>query len=172
MPYYKHREYKLSFLLRHDDSGAVDEHGWRDVSELIENHNYTLDELCEIVVNNNKQRFEFSKDKTLIRARQGHSIKVDVELEESMPPAVLYHGTASCFLDSINEKGILKGERLHVHLSDTVGTAVKVGKRHGDPVVLKIDAQKMHEDGIKFYLSRNNVWLTDYVEAKYIVEVL
>jgi putative RNA 2'-phosphotransferase len=128
-----------------------------------------MDELKEIVATNNKQRFEFSEDMNRIRARQGHSIYVDVELEEKLPPDTLYHGTAKAFLDSIMEKGIIKGNRLYVHLSSTKETATNVGKRHGEPVVLEIDAKRMAEDGHRFFLSRNGVWLTDYVDSKYII---
>jgi len=122
------------------------------------------------VKTNNKQRYEYNEDETLIRARQGHSINVDVNLSESTPPDILYHGTATRFLDSILEKGIVKGNRLHVHLSKDEETATTIGARHGKPYVLKIDAKKMYEDGIKFYLSNNNVWLTDFVDVKYIIK--
>ena len=160
---------KLSYLLRHDKSYAFDEHGWREVSDLVGNHGFTMEELREIVATNNKQRYEFSEDMTRIRARQGHSNQVDVELEEAIPPDVLYHGTAKEFADSIMKQGILKGKRLYVHLSTTIEAATKVGARHGEPVVLAINAKRMHEDGTKFFLSRNNVWLTEFVDAKYII---
>ena len=158
----------LSFLLRHDKAYRFDEHGWREVSDLITNHGYTMDELKEIVATNNKQRYEFSEDMTRIRARQGHSIHVDVELEATLPPDILYHGTGERFLASIMDQGINKGNRLYVHLSATGETAVNVGRRHGKPIVLIIDTKRMAEDGHKFYLSRNGVWLTDFVEVKYI----
>lgn len=145
------------------------EHGWRKVSDLVTTHGFTMEELNEIVSTNNKQRYEFSEDMTRIRARRGHSIQVDVELEEAIPPDVLYHGTAKEFADSIMKQGILKGKRLYVHLSTTVEMATKVGQRHGALVVLAIDAKRMHEDGIKFFLSRNGVWLTEFVDAKYII---
>lgn len=166
-----HQGKKLSYLLRHDKSYAFDEHGWREVSDLVANHGFTMEELREIVANNNKQRYEFSEDMTRIRARQGHSVQVDVELAEAMPPDILYYGTAKEYADSIMKKGILKGKRLYVHLSTTIDMATKVGERHGEPVVLVIDAKRMHEDGIKFFLSRNGVWLTDFVDAKYIIGV-
>ena len=159
---------RLAFLLRHDKNYSFDKHGWREISDLITNHGYTMDELKEIVETNNKQRYEFSEDMTRIRARQGHSVHVDVELEEKLPPEVLYHGTGEQSLASIQEQGINKGNRLHVHLSATKETAVNVGKRHGKPVVLVIDAKRMVEEGHKFYLSRNSVWLTDYVDVKYL----
>lgn len=161
----------LSYLLRHDKSFPFDEHGWREVSDLVANHGFTLEELREIVATNNKQRYEFSEDMTRIRARQGHSIQVDVELAEAAPPDILYHGTAKAFVKSIMIQGILNGKRLYVHLSTTIDMATKVGERHGEPAVLIIDAKRMHEDGIKFFLSRNDVWLTEFVEAKYIIGV-
>lgn len=159
---------KLAFLLRHDRNYPFDKHGWREVSDLMKNYGYTMDELSLIVATNNKQRFEFSEDMTRIRARQGHSIHVDVELEEMTPPETLYHGTATAFLDSIMERGIVKGNRQHVHLSNTVETAINVGKRHGEAIVLSIDAKRMADDGHKFFRSRNGVWLTDYIDVKYI----
>ena len=161
----------LAFLLRHDTEYQFDEHGWREVSDLIKNQGYTMRELEEIVETNNKKRYEFSDDKKKIRARQGHSIPVDVELKETTPPDVLYHGTATRFLSSILKQGIVKGTRLYVHLSDNVETAEKVGSRHGKPVVLFLDTKRMVADGIKFYLSNNNVWLTEYVDSKYIFKI-
>ena len=161
---------RLAFLLRHDEEYEFDEHGWREVSDLIANHGYTMELLDEIVETNNKKRYEYSEDKTKIRARQGHSINVDVELKETTPPGILYHGTAETTVPAIMKEGIKKGSRLHVHLSQTEETAVNVGKRHGKPAVLRIDAKKMSKDGIKFYLSNNGVWLTDFVSLKYIID--
>lgn len=148
---------RLAFLLRHDKNYQFDEHGWRKISDLINRHGYTMDELKEIVETNNKQRFEFSEDMTRIRARQGHSVHVDVELEEVLPPDILYHGTGEQSIASILEQGINKGNRLYVHLSETSETAVNVGKRHGKSIVLDFDAKKMAEDGHKFFLGRNSV---------------
>ncbi|MDY3966604.1 MAG: RNA 2'-phosphotransferase [Prevotella sp.] len=159
---------RLAFLLRHDEEYQFDEHGWREVSDLIANHGYTMELLDEIVETNNKKRYEFSEHKTKIRARQGHSINVDVELKETTPPDILYHGTAETTVPTILKEGIVKGNRLHVHLSQTEETAINVGKRHGKPAVLQIDAKQMAADGIKFYLSNNGVWLTEYVNVKYI----
>lgn len=167
-----HKEKRLAFLLRHDTSYAFDEHGWREVSDLVAKHGFNMEELREIVATNNKNRYEFSEDMTCIRARQGHSIQVDVELAEAIPPDVLYHGTAKDSVRSIMERGIEKSSRLYVHLSTTVEMATKVGQRYGEPVVLSIDAKRMSEDGIKFFLSRNGVWLTEFVEAKYIIGIV
>lgn len=158
----------LSFLLRHDTEYQFDKHGYREVEELIKKHGYTKAELIELVETNDKQRYEFNNDKTKIRARQGHSINVDVELKETTPPDVLYHGTATRFLDSIMKTGINKMNRNYVQLSTDIDTATTVGSRHGTPIILKVDSRKMSDDGIKFYLSNNNVWLTEYVDTKYI----
>lgn len=161
---------RLAFLLRHDKDYQFDEHGWREVSDLIANHGYTMELLDEIVETNNKKRYEYSEDKSKIRARQGHSVNVDVELKEVIPPDILYHGTAETTLSAIMKEGIIKGSRLHVHLSQTEETALNVGKRHGKPVVIRINAGQMNQDGIKFYLSNNGVWLTEYVSPKYIID--
>lgn len=164
----------LAFLLRHDEvafkQGLIDENGWRDVSELVKHQGYTKKLLDEIVETNNKQRYEFNFDKSKIRARQGHSINVNVHLTEATPPSVLYHGTSTSALGSIYSQGIVKMGRLYVHLSKDEETALKVGSRHGAPYVLKIDAEQMHKDGIKFFLSNNDVWLTEFVDKKYILK--
>ena len=140
------------------------------MNNLLANHGFTLEELLEIVATNNKQRYEFSEDMKFIRARPGHSINVDVELAEEVPPVVLYHGTPKENLPSILDKGICKMSRNHVHLSDTIETASNVGaRREKDFIVLSVKAKQMHEDGFVFYLSRNQVWLTEYVPAKYLV---
>lgn len=161
----------LSYLLRHDkqafDDNKIDENGWRDINELCE-LGFTRDLIELLVSTNSKKRYEFNKDKTKIRARQGHSIPVDVELKEMTPPDCLYHGTASRFIDSIMREGLKPQTRLYVHLSNDYDTAVKVGQRHGKPVILKIDTARMANDGIRFYLSNNGVWLTKYVDKKYI----
>ena len=162
------RSCKLAFLLRHDRAYPFDVHGWRAISDLLEHHGFTMEELCKIVESNNKRRFEFSEDMQYVRARQGHSIPVDVELNECVPPSILFHGTAEHFVDDILKDGLKSQNRLHVHLSSTIETALNVGKRHGTPVVIKVDSLKMHKDGAKFYLSRNGVWLTDFVATEYL----
>ncbi len=159
---------KLAYLLRHDKEYVFDKHGYRDVDDLIKNHGFTMSMLETIVQENNKKRFEFNDDKTKIRACQGHSVKVDVELKEATPPDILYHGTAEKYLDSILENGLKKGTRLHVHLSKDIATAIAVGRRHGEPVVLAVDSKSMVQDGFKFYLSNNGVWLISSVPSKYI----
>ena len=165
----------ISLILRHkpDVIGInLDEHGWANVEDLINGINKSgkeidMDILEDIVRTDNKQRYSFNEDKRFIRANQGHSIKVDVELKEVQPPDFLYHGTASRFMESIMDEGLKSMSRLYVHLSSDYNTAINVGKRHGDPVVLKIDAKRMYEDGNKFYVSENGVWLTEYVGKKY-----
>ena len=163
---------QLSFLLRHDTEYRFDEHGYREVQDLVQNHGFTKDEIVELVETNDKQRYEFNDDKSKIRARQGHSVNVNVDLKETLPPDVLFHGTATRFLESIREKGILKMSRNYVQLSEKIDTAMEVGGRHGNPVVLGVDTKTMREDGIKFYLSNNNVWLTEFVDSKYILAIL
>jgi putative RNA 2'-phosphotransferase len=161
----------MSLLLRHQpekENLTMDKFGWVPVKQLLSRLDLTMEELEEIVETNNKQRFSFSEDKKSIRANQGHSIPVDVQLKEIKPPTILYHGTATRFLTSIYDKGIIKGQRNHVHLSALEETAISVGKRHGSVYVLHIDAEQMYADGYKFYLSENGVWLTDFVPRKYI----
>ncbi len=170
--YIEERSRTLAFLLRHDKTYAFLEHGYRDVHDLAANHGFTREELQEIVDKDCKGRYEFSDEKRLfIRARYGHSVNVDVELPEAVPPPVLYHGTAKRFVESIQQQGILKKSRLYVHLSANVEEAIKVGKRHGEPTVLEIDARRMSEDGIRFLVGRNGVWLTEFVDAKYIRQI-
>ncbi len=166
----------LSLVLRHQPEVinlTLDGNGWAEVDELMEKcarheRSFTLDELIEMVETNDKKRFIFNEDKTRIRANQGHSIDIDLALKPQQPPEFLYHGTAEANLASIFENGIEKRSRQHVHLSQNKETATKVGMRHGKPVILTIETAKMHEDGIPFYLSENNVWLTDFVDARYI----
>ena len=150
----------LSLILRHDPDKIgleLDEQGWANVKDLI-----------EIVETNDKQRYSFNEKRNKIRANQGHSIDIDLALSPVEPPEFLYHGTATRFLSSIMEQGIIKGSRQHVHLSKDKETATKVGSRHGKVIVLTIMTGKMHQDGILFYQSDNGVWLTDYVDVKYI----
>ena len=143
----------LSLILRHKPETIgikLDEHGWADVSELISGISKTrpfdMKMLEEIVRTDNKQRYSFNEDKTLIRANQGHSIPVDVELEKKTPPEFLYHGTGEKSVASIDKEGLLSKSRLYVHLSKDTETAVKVGSRHGKPVVYRVTAGKMAEE--------------------------
>lgn len=165
----------ISLILRHkpEEIGiTLDEHGWANVSELIEgiskSHEFNMDMLEDIVATDNKQRYSFNEEHTLIRANQGHSIPVDVELEEIMPPEILYHGTGEKYVVSIDQQGLIPKSRLYVHLSGDKETAVKVGQRHGKPVVYIVKSGEMNRDGIVFYRSVNGVWLTKSVPTKYL----
>jgi putative RNA 2'-phosphotransferase len=120
---------------------------------------------------NDKQRFAFDVSGELIRANQGHSVQVDLQLDEREPPETLYHGTVERFLPSILEVGLVRGNRHHVHLSKDVDTANKVGARRGKPVILQVDAGRLHRDGHKFLLSVNEVWLTDTVPPGYLAKM-
>jgi putative RNA 2'-phosphotransferase len=167
----------MSLILRHKPETigiSLDEHGWADVDELImgiaKTHEFNMDILKEIVYSDNKQRYSFNEDKTLIRANQGHSIPVDVELDEVEPPIELWHGTGAKYVASIVEQGLIPKTRLYVHLSEDIDTAVKVGMRHGKPVIYIVKAGDMFSDGYKFYLSKNGVWLTKQVPVKYLVK--
>lgn len=166
----------LSLILRHKPESigiTLDEHGWARVDELLEGINkpkqrLTMEGLERIVVTDEKNRYSFNEDKTLIRANQGHSIPVDVELESVAPPEYLFHGTGEKYVRSIEEQGLLPKSRLYVHLSADYATAVKVGARHGTPVVYILSAGKMARDGYSFYRSVNGVWLTKTVPPQYI----
>ena len=165
----------ISLILRHkpEEIGiTLDEHGWANVDELIDGiartQPFTMEMLEEIVATDAKNRYSFNEDKTLIRANQGHSIPVDVELQEKDPPNVLYHGTGEKYVASISAQGLIPKSRLYVHLSADYETAVKVGKRHGKPFVFRVAAGDMQKDGYNFYQSVNGVWLTKEVPAKYL----
>lgn len=166
----------LSLVLRHkpEEIGLIlDDEGWAFVDELLTKSNQkgiqlSLETLRNIVANSDKQRFAFSDDFARIRANQGHSIEVDLKLEPTEPPSILYHGTAERNLASILEKGLLKQARHHVHLSSNRETASAVGKRYGTPVVLEIAAREMHDLGYQFFISKNEVWLADHIPAKFI----
>ena len=128
----------------------------------------SYDELIECVETSDKKRFSFDDTGDLIRANQGHSVEVDLQLEEKKPPDVLFHGTVERFLASIMAEGLKKGKRHHVHLSSDTETARKVGARRGKPVILQVNAGKMHNQGFKFFLSVNGVWLTDSVPSVFL----
>jgi putative RNA 2'-phosphotransferase len=143
-----------------------------DVSELIagvnKTHTIDMDILERIVEEDKKQRYSFNEDKSLIRANQGHSIPVDVELEELTPPDTLYHGTGKKYTASIDVQGLISKSRLYVHLSEDEITAKKVGSRHGKPVIYRVNCREMSDEGFKFYRSVNGVWLTKEVPVKYL----
>lgn len=161
----------LSLILRHDPAKiglTLDPQGWANVDDLLKKMDISSGVLNAIVESNNKKRYSFNENKTKIRANQGHSIDIDLGLEPIEPPSILYHGTATKFLKNIFCDGIQKMKRHHVHLSEDVETAIKVGKRHGNVIVLKIDTEMMYNDGYSFYKSENDVWLTNFVDPKYI----
>jgi putative RNA 2'-phosphotransferase len=147
--------------------------GWVPVDDLLtaaEKHGFPIayDDLVECVETNDKQRFAFDVSGEMIRANQGHSVEVDLQLEEREPPEFLYHGTVERFLSSILKDGLVRGKRNHVHLSKDMETATKVLARRGKPVILTVDAGRMHREGHKFYRSANGVWLTDAVPPSYL----
>lgn len=165
----------LSLILRHKPEVigiTLDEHGWANVKELIAGISKTqpldMELLDKIVRTDNKQRYSFNEDKTLIRANQGHSIPVDVELQRVTPPEILFHGTGEKYADSIDQIGLIPKSRLYVHLSGDEATAVTVGSRHGKPVVYRVAAGEMEKAGFEFYRSVNGVWLTKVVPVRYL----
>lgn len=165
----------LSLILRHKPEVigiTLDKQGWADVEELIEGvqktKHFDRQILEEIVRTDAKQRYSFNEDRTKIRANQGHSISVDVELKEKIPPDWLWHGTGEKYTHSIEKQGLLPKTRLYVHLSKDWQTAFTVGKRHGEPVIYRINSKKMKEDGYLFYCSVNGVWLTKQVPLQYL----
>ena len=167
----------IALILRHKPETigiSLDEHGWADVNELIKGisktYEFDMDMLEEIVATDNKQRYSFNEDHTLIRANQGHSIPVDVELEEVVPPETLFHGTGEKYTASIDEQGLISKSRLYVHLSDDRESAVKVGQRHGKPVVYVVKSGEMYKDGYVFFRSVNRVWLTKEVPIKFLLK--
>ncbi len=165
----------IALVLRHkpEEIGiTLDEHGWANVDELIagiaKTQPFDMSMLEEIVGTDEKQRYSFNEDKTLIRANQGHSIPVDVELEQKTPPELLYHGTGEKYTASIDAQGLIPKSRLYVHLSPNYDTAVKVGSRHGKPVVYTVAAGEMQKNGYVFYQSVNGVWLTKNVPVEFL----
>jgi len=168
----------MSLILRHKPEVigiTLDEHGWANVDELIagiaKTHRFDMDILEEIVRTDEKQRYSFNEDKTLIRANQGHSIPVDVEPDEAAPPEELWHGSATKYEASIDTQGLIPKSRLFVHLSKDRETAINVGQRHGKPVLYIVNAGKMYREGYKFYLSKNGVWLTKEVPVRHLRKV-
>lgn len=168
---------QLSWLLRHDSDsfkrGLIDENGWRSVDELVRGYGFTTELIQQIVVQNNKQRFEYNDDGTKLRARQGHSIPVDVDLKLATDITAdnpyLWHGTRDIFIENIKVQGLFS-KRLYVHLAGDKETAIKVGRRHGGiTYIICIDAHQMVLDGKKIYISNNGVYNVDKVETKYLI---
>ena len=168
----------LSLILRHKPEVigiTLDEHGWADADELIrgvrKSRPFDMETLERIVREDEKQRYSFNEDHTKIRANQGHSLNVDVELEQKKAPDILYHGTGEKYVSSIDKEGLISRTRLYVHLSGTYETALRVGGRHGKPVIYQVDCKRMQEDGCVFYQSVNGVWLTKHVPVKYLKKI-
>ncbi|MBQ8280093.1 MAG: RNA 2'-phosphotransferase [Roseburia sp.] len=168
----------IALILRHKPETigiSLDEHGWADVQELIagirKDYDFDMSMLEYIVSSDNKQRYSFNEDKTLIRANQGHSIPVDVELEKKTPPEFLYHGTAEKYEVSIDKQGLIPKSRLYVHLSADIKTANVVGKRHGVPVIYKVLCNEMQKAGYEFFQSVNGAWLTKNVPIEYLEKI-
>ncbi len=166
----------LSLALRHQPEFAgltLEENGWANIAELLPklkaNGMMVSEEDLQLLVRtNSKQRFAFDESGTKIRASQGHSVKVAIDFAKADPPTVLHHGTAVKNVAAILQDGLIKQSRHHVHLSTNLDTALTVGKRHGEAVVLEVAAEKMRGDGHQFYLSANGVWLVDFVPASYL----
>lgn len=166
----------LSFILRHQPEKIgiqLDANGWVDVNELIEKATksgiqFDRETLNHIVATNAKKRFAFNEKLDKIRASQGHSLEVELGYDNQRPPEILYHGTGEKSVQSILQTGLEKRSRQHVHLSSDITTAIAVGQRHGKPYVLKVLAEQMYNDNFQFFISENNVWLTDNVPSKYL----
>lgn len=166
----------LSLILRHQPEVVglkLDENGWVSVEKLIKacagyGKKFSLAELKEVVETNDKKRFAFDETGKKIRASQGHSLEIEIEFEEKMPPKILFHGTAEKNVGAIYADGLKKMSRHHVHLSADVETAKKVGTRHGKPVIFKIETEKMLAENFKFYVSANGVWLVENVPPQFL----
>ena len=166
---------RLSFVLRHNPESAglaLDTHGWVDVDELIAAFGATVTytDIARVVADSDKQRFELDEPHRRIRARQGHTVPVDLDLQPTAPPPSLFHGTAARFVPAILNEGIRRGERHHVHLSPDVATATAVGARRGPATVLTVDTAAMARDGHIFYVTSNGVWLTHAVPSRYVLQ--
>ena len=166
----------LSLILRHEPERVgleLGDAGWVGVDELLKAVNsqgvsLTLDDLRHIVATSDKKRFAFSEDGRRIRASQGHSVEVDLQYPPQTPPELLYHGTATRFLDAIRQHGLHKMQRHDVHLAAETRVTLQVGGRHGKPVLLTIRAGDMHRAGFIFRCSANGVWLVDHVPPQFI----
>lgn len=157
---------RLAYLLRH--SNLPDYKGWIKVDVVQNELGVLLLDIQKIVYEDTKGRFEFSEDKSSVRALYGHSIDVNLGLEPTIPPPVLYHGTAEKYIDSIMKDGLRPRKRNFVHLSETIDVAKQVGTRHGSPVVLSIDIEAMISAGYKFYKAQNGIWLTGDILPKFL----
>lgn len=167
---------KMSYVLRHHPESlelVLDEYGWCNFKQLCEKLNESEKVVTEVIntikSSNAGSRFRFNDDKTMVKANQGHSIDIKNDIPEVNPPFILYHGTKDDIIHSILRDGLKKMKRQHVHLSKDIPTALEVAsRRKGRNIVLEIEAKSMYDDNIKIYLSENGVYLTDYVDPKYI----
>lgn len=167
----------LALILRHKPHVidiTLDKNGWADVDKLIagisQKYEFNMEILEDIVASDNKGRYKFNDDKTKIRANQGHSVNVDVELQECFP-VFLYHGTSLKSVEKIKKEGLRRMSRLYVHMTQNFEVALQTGMRHGTPVVYSINTCQMQKDGYKFYISANGVYLTEEVPAQYLTRV-
>ncbi len=167
----------LSYILRHKPEAlniTLNKNWWADIDEIIEkfkefeNIDINYEQIEQLVKDNDKQRFSISDDWKMIRANQGHSIEINLNLKPITPPDFLYHGTATRFMDGIKQKWLISMSRQFVHLSSDLDTAKKVWMRHWKPVILKVLSKKMYENWYKFYLSENWVWLCSEVPSEFI----
>ena len=166
----------LSLVLRHQPEAiglALDGHGWAGIDDLIAKANaagtrFGREDLLRVVAESDKKRFSLSADIDRIRAAQGHSVSVELGLAAQEPPPVLYHGTATRFVEAILSEGLKPQARQQVHLSSDDATAQRVGQRHGKPHIFKVNAGGMHAKGFKFFRADNGVWLTDHVPPEFL----
>ncbi len=166
----------LSYILRHAPESiglTLDDQGWGEISKLIplaqkNGTALTIELIKDVVKTNDKKRFAISEDGLFIRAVQGHSLKTTIDYQAITPPKILFHGTATRFIDSIFKQGLIPNGRQYVHLSQDHKTAVNVGDRHGKAIVLTVDSEKMFSEGFEFYQADNGVWLTLSVPVKYL----
>ena len=166
----------MSLVLRHQPEHiglSLDGAGWAGIDDLLgraalAGRVISRDQLNEVVATSDKRRFALSDDGLRIRANQGHSIDVDLGLESLPPPEVLFHGTASRFVESVLRTGLERRSRRHVHLTEDVAIGEAVGRRYGRPVILRIDAGAMAAQGHVFFRSANDVWLVEAVPPQFI----
>jgi putative RNA 2'-phosphotransferase len=167
----------LSLVLRHQPETiglTLDTNGWTDLDELVEcarahGKHLTTGDILRVTANNDKRRFTLSEDSRRIRAAQGHSVQVELDLAPLAPPEILFHGTATRFAEAILREGLKPQSRQHVHLSLDEETAVKVGQRHGKPYIFRVEAGRMHAEGFVFFRAENGVWLTSTVPPGFLI---
>lgn len=162
------RSKRLSYLLRHDKAYPFKSGGWRTLENLIQEHSFKKEEIVDLVEKDEKGRFELTADMTEIRALYGHSVPINLNLFPAQPPELLYHGTAKKYINDILEQGLLPKSRLYVHLSEIPEIALQTGARHGDPIVLTINAFRQALAGYEFYKIGTKTWLTTIVPIDYI----